>query len=242
MLVVPGMGAHRIIRAVPLKATAQYVGGLVITAFFVVLLSFTFSFLGTIFCAALAGMMLGALGTHRWRAIPVSFLFPLTIFMLLKGMRTALGERQVLLVSLACFSIFWLTYALAAALFVFERKRQPSADGLAPVRPVPAPGTEAQRAAQTAATGGAAAPKHNGWLSLEMLQGNWSGEEGAHPRFQNRRIRIQRDGLTLFGVDASGQATVLAQAEVKLCTLSSPQTFQLRKPAIETAADTLVSI
>ena len=225
------MGAHRIIRAVPLKATAQYVAGLAIATFFVVLLSFTFSFVGTLFCAALAGMMLGTLGAHRWHAIPVSLLFPLVIFTLLKGMRTELGERQVLIVSLACFSIFWVIYGLAATLFVFERKGQPPAGCAGPIRPVPAVPTER-----------AGTLKHNGWLSLEMLQGNWAGEANGHPQFQSRRIRIQRDGLTLFGVDSSGQAKVLAQAEVKLYTLSAPQTFQLWKPATEAASDTLVSI
>ena len=39
-------------RAVPLKAAAQYVRGLVVAASFVLLLSFTFCYLGTLFCAA----------------------------------------------------------------------------------------------------------------------------------------------------------------------------------------------
>ena len=86
------------IRAVPLKTAAQYAGGLAIATFFVVLLSFVFSFLGTLFCAALAGLMLGALRTHKWQSILISLLFPLVIFTLLKGMKTELQERQILLV------------------------------------------------------------------------------------------------------------------------------------------------
>jgi hypothetical protein len=234
------MGAHQIMRAVPLKATAQYVGGLAITAFFVLLLSFTFSFLGTLFCAALAGMMLGALRTHKWHAIPVSLLFPLVIFFLLKGIRTELEGRQVALVSLACFAIFWLIYALAATLFRFERKGPGSAGCPDAIRPVPASLPAAERAAHPATLGPVVAPKRNGCLSLEMLQGNWAGEANGDPQFRSRRISIQRDWLTLFGVDAGGQAKVLAQAEVSLC--SSPQRFQLWKPAAESESDTLVSI
>jgi hypothetical protein len=112
----------------PLKGALQHLGGFAVAAFFVFLLSFTFSFLGTIFCAAVGGMMLGAVRGYRWQSIPVSLLFPGVILVLLKGMRTELGDRQVLLVALACFGIFWLTYGVAAALFVVEgRGKAPSA-------------------------------------------------------------------------------------------------------------------
>jgi hypothetical protein len=228
--------------AVPLKATAQYVGGLAITAFFVVLLSLTFSFLGTLFCAALAGMMLGTLRTRKWHAIPVSLLFPLVIFTLLKGMRTELGVRQVVLVSVACFSIFWLIYALAAALFFFERKGQPPAGSARPVRLVPPPTPEAEVEVQPADAARVGAPKRNGSLSLEMLQGNWAGKANGQPQYQSRRIIFQGEGLTLVGMDSSGQAKVLGQAEVRLCPSSSPQMVQLWRPAAESASDTLISI
>jgi hypothetical protein len=227
---------------VPLKAAARYVGGLVTAAFFVVLLSFTFSFLGTIFCAALGGMMLGALRTHKWQALPVSLLFPLVIFILLKGMKTELAGRQVLLVSFACFSVFWLTYGVAATLFLFERKGQPQAGCPTPNRSVPAARPEAERAARTAATPGAGKPKQNGRLSLEMLQGTWSREASAHAQFPNRRMSIQKERLTLFIVDSSGQDRFLAQAQVEFCPVGAPQTLRLSEPAAEAGSDTLVSI
>ena len=215
----------------PLKAAAQYVGGLVLAACFVVLLSFTFSFLGTIFCAALAGMMLGALRTHKWQAIPVSLLFPLVIFTLLKGMRTELGQRQILAVALACLSVFWLTYGLAAALFFYERKGPPPAGRSAPAASASGARLEGDSAPHTAAIREAGAPKHNGWLSLEMLQGNWSGEAGAHPQSQSRRLSIEREKLTLSVLDSSGQVRIVAQAQVKLCALGSPQTLELSEPS-----------
>jgi hypothetical protein len=215
-------------RTVPLKAAAQYAGGLAIGTFFVVLLSFIFSFLGTIFCAALAGMMLGTLHTHKWQSIPVSLLFPLVIFTLLKGMKTELEERQILLVSLACFSVFWLTYGMAATLSFFERKRQPAAGRPSQIRP--------------ASAGGAEAPKRNGCLSLEMLQGDWSPEASYPAPFQIRRIRIQKEKLTLSVAEPGGKVRILGSAQLKLCPAHSLPTLLVSEPEAEAGSDTIVSI
>ena len=236
------MGAHRNTKAVSLKAAAQYVGGLVIAALFVVLLSFTFSFLGTIFCAALAGMMLGALRTHKWQSIPVSLLFPLVIFTLLKGMKTELVERQILLVALACFSVFWLTYGLAATLFFFERKGQPSAGCPSQSRSVSAARPGGGPAPERASAGGAEVPKRNGRLSLEMLQGDWSPEAGNPAQFQNRRISIQQEKLTLSVADSSGKVRILGSAQLKLRTADSLPTLPVSEPDAEARSDTIVSI
>lgn len=236
------MGSDWTTRAVPLKAAAQYVGGLVIAAFFVALLSFTFSFLGTIFCAALAGMMLGALRAYKWQSIPVSLLFPLVLVTVLKGMKTELGDQQILLVSLACFSVFWLTYGVAAALFFFERKGQPSAGARSQIRPVSAAGPEGEPATERASASGAEVPKHNGWLSLEMLQGNWSPEESAPAKFQNRRMSIQNEKMTLSIADSCGQVKILASAQVKLCIVDSLPTLLVSEPDAEASSDRIVSI
>jgi len=229
-------------RAVPFKAITQYVGGLVIAASFVVLLRLTFSFLGTIFCAALAGMMLGALRTHKWQSIPASLLSPLVIFTVLKGMKTELSERQILLVSLACFSVFWLTYGVAAALFFFERKGQASSDSPAQIRPVPAARTEGEFVTDRASAGGAEVPNHNDWLSLEMLQGTWSPEAGAPAQSQNWRLSIQKEKLILSVADSSGQVRILASAQMKLCPADSLPTLLVTEPDAKYSSDTIVSI
>jgi hypothetical protein len=234
------MGTPVTIKAAPLKAAAQYVGGLLVALFFVVLLSFTFSFLGTIFCATLAGMMLGALRTHKWQSIPVSLLFPLVIFALLRGLKTELGERQILLVALACFSIFWLTYAVAAALFFFERKAPSSTVPPFPIQPVG--GTQPGSRAEKAPVGRAESSNQNGQLSLEMLAGTWSLEPGTAAQLQNRRISIQKERLTLSVVDSSGQTRVLASARVKLCAADSGSTLLVCEPGAEAGSDTPVRI
>ena len=229
-------------RTVPLKAAAQYAGGLAIATFFVVLLSLIFSFLGTIFCAALAGMMLGTLRTHKWQSIPVSLLFPLVIFTLLKGMKTELEERQILLVSLACFSVFWLTYGVAAVLFFFERKGPPRAGSPSQVRSASGARPEGEAVTERASASGAKAPKDNGWLSLEMLQGDWSPEASAPAQLQKRRMSIQKGQLTLSVADASGQVRILGSAQVKLCTADSPPTLLVSEPDARAGSDTIASI
>ena len=228
-------------RTVPLKAAAQYAGGLAIATFFVVLLSFTFSFLGTIFCAALAGMMLGTLRTHKWQSIPVSLLFPLVIFTLLKGMKTELEERQILLVSLACFSVFWLTYGVAATLFLFERKGQPAAGRPAQIRSASAARPEGEPAPERASAGRAEVPKHNGWLSLEMLQGDWSPEASNPAPFPIRRISIQKEKLTVSVAEPGGKVRILGSAQLKLCPAHSLPTLLVSEPEAEAGSATSVS-
>jgi hypothetical protein len=235
------MGPLGNMRAVPFKAAAQYVGGLVIAAFFVVLLSFTFSFLGTIFCAALAGMMLGALRTHKWQSVPVSLLFPLVIFILLRGMKTELSERQVLLVSLACFSIFWLTYGVGAALFFFERKGPSSTGHPAQAQSVCAARPEGESVTERVSAGGAEVPKHNGWLSLDMLQGTWAPDASAPAQVRNWRMSIQQEELTLSEAQGGGQVKILAIAQLKLCATDARPTLLVSKPDAEASPDSSVS-
>jgi len=146
-----------------------------IAAFFVALLSFIFSFLGNIFCAALAGMMLGALRTHKWQSIPVSLLFPFVLLVLLRGMKAELDARQIVVLSLASFSAFWLTYGAAAMLFFAERKGHPSAGGRSRGRSAPAARPDGKCLTESAAAGVAAAPQPNGWLSSICCRGTGRG-------------------------------------------------------------------
>lgn len=222
------MATHRPMTAVSLKAVARFTGGMALAACFVALLSFIFSFLGAIFCAALAGMMLGAVRGYKWLAVPVSLLSPGVLFLLLKVMKTQLEGRQVLLVTLACFMIFWLTYGVAAALFLFERKGPASvARPLAPGQP------ERQFTIAAASAPEASVLKPNGHLTLEMLQGTWAGESRVNGEGEGRRISIDKERLTLCAVDSRGQTRVLASAHVTLCDAGSPTTLQLAQPPAE---------
>jgi len=73
----------------------QYLLGAAAIAFFVGLLTFIFSFLGTIFCAALVGMMLGAFKDLRWQSVSFSFLLPAVLVAVLRVTRAELtGNRS----------------------------------------------------------------------------------------------------------------------------------------------------
>src|SRR5271157_4800368 len=99
-----------------LRTVCGHIGGWCAITFFVLLLTFIFSFLGTIFCAVLAGMMLGAMKPHRWYSVPISLLFPVAICLVLRAMKADLPERQINLLSLLCLGAFWLAFFLTAAL------------------------------------------------------------------------------------------------------------------------------
>ena len=222
-----------------IKVVSQYFLGLIVITFFVVLLTFIFSFLGAIFCSALAGMMLGAFKNLRWQSIPISFLFPLVSTALLRGMRAELADRQIFIVALVCFAVFWLTYLVAASLFLYERKGQDRARG----EDVGSP------AIRSAATGAGAAngeglvtlaPRRE--LTLRVLQGQWSCETDGDEVYHEKMLDIQAERLTLRAADSKGQICVLASARVRLVTLGSLPTLVLCEGAEAYASDTLVSI
>jgi hypothetical protein len=220
------------------KAGAGYLGGVLLATFFVVLLSYIFSFLGTIFCAALAGMMLGALPTQKWHSIPISIIFPLVIFGLLRGMKTELAGTQVLVIATICFSAFWLAYVVARALFFYEQTKPAQSDSQAQ----PGLGFTAVPVSETsiprAVPGAAEACGTNGAFSLEMLQGNWLQDIHAQARVETRRLSLENENLTLSVVDSTDRIKVLARATVKLCTVDSAPTLLISEAEMPAPATT----
>ncbi len=106
----------------PIKLAVQYILGACAIAFFVTLLSFIFSFLGTIFCAALAGMMFGSIRSLRWQSAALSCLFPVVIVTLLRSTNAALPASQIAFLGAACFATFWAAYGAGVLLTRSERK------------------------------------------------------------------------------------------------------------------------
>jgi hypothetical protein len=89
----------------------------------VCLLTILFSFLGTISCAALLGMMFGTIKQSKWQVIGISFVFPLVSFALARMLTT---EKNLLLASL-CFAVFWSGYLLTCAALCLERSQSRAA-------------------------------------------------------------------------------------------------------------------
>ena len=206
------------------KNAAQYAAICGVLLFFIVLLTMVFSFLGTIVCAALTGMMMGATKPSRWLSVPTSLVFPAVIGTVLEVTKTELAGRQIGLVSFLCLGVFWLTYCMAAWVMVFERHQKASC-GPTP-GPAPAP-TEANAAAGTALA--AAAPALTeavAGLQLAELQGEWACERcGADGQPRRWVIEINGGKLVLRALDSSGRVCACAQASLKLEGVAGAQTL-----------------
>jgi len=213
-------------------------------ALFAGFLSVIFSFLGTITCAALVGMMLGAINYSRWFSVSVSLVFPAAIFGLFRAAKVNLTAQQVLLVAGLCFGTFWVTYLVSAFVFFCEQKGRKPSECSGPARQPgnSAPAGQGATGNHTSAAGlpKVAVPSGDAWL--EQLQGEWlcevSHARGAVPR---RVIQIKEARLELRAIDSSGRATVLAQGDLNL---QAPRPLQpaAALASASDAADTMFSI
>jgi len=188
----------------------------------VALVTLLFSFLGTIACAALVGMMAGATRQWRWQIILASLVFPAVITAFTHFTKTNLTSQQNLVLPLVCFGAFWLTYFLTCALAYFEKKDDPSAEPAIK----PAGRTEASQFLSTAKTqvednvitaplAVRTAPSLE--TDLAELQGTWAWESPAvNGHFCKKIIEVACDKLDLRIVGVDGQARVLCHGDVKL--------------------------
>ena len=187
-----------------LKIAVTYLAGWGLAVFFVSLLSFIFSFLGTIFCAAIAGMMLGTTRQARVLALPTSLIFPGVIFALLRGMKSDLSPSQVTELAAVCFGAFWLIFGLAVGLVACERKGGPTPAGVSANR---RPGTIAKTSNVTNASTGD---------GLGQLDGRWLEAAVSRLQASKRVLEIKRGQLELNQVERDGRARLLARGEVRL--------------------------
>ena len=202
-----------------IRTAGRYSGAWGAIVLCVVLLSCLFTFLGTITCAVLAGMMLGAFKGARWFSVAVSMVFPGVIFGMVRGARVELTSQQVILLAGLCFGIYWVTYLVSAVLFFSEQKeRKPSSSPA----PAPQPRTLVQVEPVAAADCGLATELAGNTATarescLEQLQGNWVREAaGAGEPVCRRVIQIKEARLELKTMDADGRITLLARGDVTL--------------------------
>jgi hypothetical protein len=95
----------------------------------VALLTLVFSFLGTILCSVLVGMMIAAIKPRLWRALLVSLVFPAVLLGFLRFSKADLPPHKGLQLASVCFGAFWLTCLSSRLLMVLEA---PSAGPPAP--------------------------------------------------------------------------------------------------------------
>jgi hypothetical protein len=209
--------------AAAIRTAARYFGAWGAIVCLVVFLSFLFTVLGTITCAVLAGMMLGALKGAKWFSASVSFVFPGVVFGLVRLAKVELTPEHVLLLGGLCFGVFWVTYLVSAYVWFCEQSERDSSkppapamqsQPLGPGEPVAAPGYE-----PAAEPLGATVPTRESWL--EQLQGNWVCEAaGASEPRHKKFIQIKEAQLELKTIDARGQMTLLTTGEVTLQCLT----------------------
>jgi hypothetical protein len=228
----------------PIKFAARCVGCCIALASVTALLSLVFNFLGTILCASLTGMMMGASKRSRWPALPVSGIFPTVIFILLRATRTEMPDSQVWIVSLLCFGTFWLLYGATVLVVVYERAQKAAA-----ISPEPQPGGHGGHArldkcpARLPASANEAQPQTLEGLCLGLLQGKWSCVANGHPgACQNKVMLIEQEHLALSFDDPQGRGTLLLKGAVRVEKATNPPAKILAVNPFEIAADTLVSI
>ena len=196
----------------PIKVAVSYALGLSVAVGFLALLTFIFSFLGTIFCAGLTGMMLGAAKCRIWKSFLCSLVFPSVLITLMLVSRSELPpSRLVLLAGLSNLS-FWLTFAGAAALIAFEARGR-NAGAAAAVDPTLSQQSLAAVGGNEPHGGGAVT---HGELTLEQLQGVWSCRpSAASTETFVKTMEIIEDKLTLQFRTADAQVLTSA-ADIRI--------------------------
>jgi hypothetical protein len=205
--------------ATAIRTGGRYLGAWGSIVIGVVLLSIIFTFLGTITCAVLVGMMMGAFKGSKWFSVAVSLVFPGVIIGMVRTARVELTQQQVILLAALCFGVFWVTYLVSAVLFFCEQKGKNSSKPPAPALQDKTAAPEAPAAAIVCVPavdlGGSTVAASES--CLKQLQGSWVCEvSGAGEPLCKKVIQIKEAKLELRTVDASGRATLVATGDVTL--------------------------
>jgi len=195
------------------RKVVAYAGLWAGVTFFVVLLTMVFSFLGTIICAALAGMMMGATKPSRWLSVPMSLLCPAIIFIVLRVTKAELSHQQMGLVSALCFGIFWALYVGAAWLMAVESKQAP-AQSTSPARDCAGSKSPTLERTSTPPTSRISATPTLRELAVADLQGTWLCDDTSVVR--RRIMKITQDRIGISVLNGSGEPSELAAARFRL--------------------------
>jgi hypothetical protein len=230
--------------AVAIKTAGRYLGAWGTIVLCVILLSLLFTFLGTITCAVLAGMMMGAFKGAKWFSVSVSLVFPTVIFGMARGAKVELTPQQITLLAALCFGTYWVTYLVSAFVFFCEQKDRKSVKppASAPPGETLAPGAPAAPAGfnRAATLSELAGPGTES--CLEHLQGDWVCEASRAGHSLCRKvIQIKASKLELRTVDANGRSTLLARGDLTLQSVRACQAPVVAQGATE-PVDSIVGL
>jgi hypothetical protein len=195
----------------PLVLALKHAGAWSILAAFIALLTIIFSFLGTLFCAALGGMMMGATRASKKFALIFSLLCSGVLLGVLRTQRTELAAKQVILLAVLCLGAFWFLYVASRSVVAFEENSDCPA-GSASAGPTSG---SANRAT------GSSAVASGSEVRLEDLDGRWCSENRVQSaQLAGRVLEIHAGSLDLSTFNAHGQLCARARGRLKLLTLS----------------------
>jgi hypothetical protein len=190
-------------RSLPIKTALKHVSAWSIIAGFVALLTLIFSFLGTLFCSALGGMMMGATKASRALSIVFSLLCPGVLLATMRSQKTELPQRQVLVLAFLCVAVFWALYLISRFLIAYEKKEYPEELAKRPL-----PGGVAESPATAALVQD---------LCPADLEGKWCYEApGPNGHAHKRILEIKEGSLALSTLDAEGHSCLCARGLLKL--------------------------
>ncbi len=205
------------------KSVCGYVIGSGIVVCFIVLLTVIFSFVGTLICAALAGMMLGAAQLSRWPSLATSLVFPAVISVVLRVSKADLSGRQVLFLAVLCFGVFWVIYAAVWALVAQEQAKPKAATaarvhslervGSRATAPILEPAVGQERDRPPVPSPGSPATKP---LTLAILEGNWLCPPGSNGSTSHKAMEIHGDTMAVSLTDGNGGVHSVFKARLKL--------------------------
>ena len=206
----------------PVKTALKYVSAWSLVAGFTALLTIIFNFLGTLFCAALGGMMMGATKASWKLSLPFSILCPGVLLAVMRAQRTEIPNRQIVILLIICLAAFWGIYALAAALMAQEQKGAPATNGKASA----ALNGELRTAAAAPEFGliDDAVSRHSALEAVaaaraalvEQFDGHWCCEDCGEQRSAGRRVLDIKEGaLLLSTLDPGGQICACARARLE---------------------------
>jgi len=186
--------------SLPIKTALKHLSAWSILIAFVGLLTVIFSFLGTLFCAALGGMMMGATKASKALSFAFSILCPGILMVTMKSQRTELAERQVVILATLCLAAFWLLYLMSMLLAAFEKSGANSNSTVA--------------AKHLGTANGAVVPPA---LRLAELEGKWWSEISAvGGQNQKRILEIREGAMALSTLGPDGRVCSRAQGRLKL--------------------------
>jgi len=214
------------------NVVGRQIGIGVVLVSFVTLVTFVFSFLGTILAGAMVGMMVGFNQRWRWQFLLISLVFPAA---LMASMPVAQGKlHDSAWLATVCFGVFWATYLLTRGLSYLEKRERPATNESASVRDVLRPGSAPNQTAGASAEiaprvlASEADPEPACDPGLGELQGIWLCESTAPDGKRCKKvIEVAHQELALSLIDRAGKVRFLAKGDLTLEKLGAFKTVKV---------------